>query len=29
MNQHLDRIEAKLVTRRTAVAGDVLKIFGE
>ncbi|UVJ45588.1 GntR family transcriptional regulator [Pseudomonas sp. LS1212] len=27
MHQHLDRIEAKLVTRRVAVAGDVLKIF--
>ncbi|WP_166365869.1 GntR family transcriptional regulator [Pseudomonas akapageensis] len=29
MNEHLDRIEAKLVTRRVAVAGDVLKVFSE
>ncbi|MND97625.1 transcriptional regulator NanR [compost metagenome] len=29
MNQHLDHIEAKLVTRRAAVAGDVAKVFGE
>ncbi|MCY1401853.1 phosphonate utilization associated transcriptional regulator [compost metagenome] len=28
MHEHLDRIEAKLVTRRETVAGDITKVFG-